>query len=77
HAHVGYGTLLTCRTFVGQTIVGFSAYWMLTLGIVWLPAYLERGAGFSPWAVGWIVTLPSLVQIVFTPTISMIAGRLR
>ncbi len=77
HAHVGYGTLLTCRTFVGQTIVGFSAYWMLTLGIVWLPAYLERGAGFSPLAVGWIVMLPSLVQIVFTPTVSMIAGRLR
>ncbi|UFX43927.1 MFS transporter [Bradyrhizobium sp. 41S5] len=76
-ARVGYGTLLTCRTFVGQAIVGFSAYWMLTLGIVWLPAYLEKGAGFSLWAVGWIVMVPSVVQIMFTPTVSFVSGRLR
>lgn len=74
---VSYSALLTCRTFVGQAIVAFSAYWMLTLGIIWLPAYLEKGAAFSPWAVGWIITLPSLVQIVFVPSVSFASERLK
>ena len=42
-----YARLLTCRSAIGVLIAGFCAYWALTLAIVWLPAYLVKGAGFS------------------------------
>ncbi len=68
YARVPYARLLTSRTFVGQTMVGFAAYWLLTLAVVWLPAYLTKGAGYTPTEVGWIVTLPALAQIVLMPS---------
>jgi MFS transporter, ACS family, D-galactonate transporter len=61
---VPYRQLLTCRTFIGCLLVGFSAYWLLAIAVVWLPAYLEKGLGYSPTQVGWIVVLPPLCQIV-------------
>jgi MFS family permease len=74
---VPYLGLLTCRTFIGAVILGFVAYWMLTLAVVWLPAYLEKGAGFSPYAVSWIVAAPPLVQIVLSPMICAGSQRLK
>lgn len=62
-----YHDILCSRTFVGQAMVGFAAYWLLTLAVVWLPAYLTKGAGFTPTEVGWIVTLPALAQIILMP----------
>ncbi len=64
---VAYWRLLTCRSAVGVLIAGFCAYWALTLAVVWLPAYLNKAAGFSATEVGWILTLPSLTQIVLSP----------
>jgi len=74
---VSYPQLLTCRTFLGSVITGFSAYWLLTLAVVWLPSYLNKGAGYSPTAVGWIVTLPAFVQIIAIPGISWLSERLK
>jgi MFS family permease len=74
---IPYLDLLTCRTVVGAVILGFVAYWLLTLAVVWLPAYLEKGAGFSPYAVGWILTAPPLVQIVLGPAICGGSQRLK
>lgn len=67
--HVPYWRLLTCRSVVGAMALGFAAYWLLTLAVVWLPNYLTKGAGYSPMATSWIVTLPALTQIVAVPTI--------
>jgi MFS family permease len=64
---VPYWRLLTCRSAIGVLIAGFCAYWALTLAVVWLPAYLNKGAGFDPKEVGWILTLPSLTQILLSP----------
>ena len=75
--HVSYARLLTCRTFLGSVITGFSAYWLLTLAVVWLPSYLNKGVGYSPTAVGWIVTLPAFVQIIAIPGISWLSERLK
>ena len=72
---VSYGRLLTCRTFLGSVITGFSAYWLLTLAVVWLPSYLNKGAGYSPTEVSWIVTLPAFVQIIAIPGISWLSER--
>ncbi len=68
-ARVPYGQLLIRRTFIGCVLIGFSAYWLLTIAVVWLPAYLEKGIGYSPTQAGWIVTLPPLCQIVLMPCI--------
>jgi ACS family D-galactonate transporter-like MFS transporter len=74
---IAYRDLLTCRTFLGAAIIGFGAYWMLTLAFVWLPAYLVSGVGYTPSQAAWIITLPALVQIVTQPSICSIAERLR
>jgi MFS family permease len=75
--HLPYARLLTCRTVVGTMVVGFCAYWLLTLAVVWLPNYLVKGAGYSPTATGWIVTLPAFSQIIFSPAICTLSERLK
>jgi hypothetical protein len=37
-ARLSYRRLFRCRTVVGVQVVGFCAYWLLTLAVVWLPA---------------------------------------
>ncbi|MBQ0821739.1 MFS transporter [Microvirga sp. HBU67558] len=44
---LSYRRLLGCRTVVGVEIVGFSAYWLLTIAIVWLPAFLHQAFGYA------------------------------
>jgi len=65
---VRYAGLLTSRTFVSQLMVAFSAYWLVTVAVVWLPAFLAQGAGYAPSEIGWIVALPALAQIVLMPS---------
>ena len=76
-AHVPYATLLTSRTFVGVFIAEFSAYWALTVAVVWLPAFLVRAAGYSPTQASWIVVLPPFLQIFLAPGIGFISQWLR
>ena len=66
---VPYRQLLTCPTFIGCVLTGFSAYWLLAVALVWLPAYLQKGLGYSPTQAGWIVALPPLCQIILMPSI--------
>lgn len=73
---VPYSRLLTCRTAIGVLIAGFSAYWALTLAVVWLPAYLIKGAGYTATQAGWIVVLPALTQIFLSPSIGLWSQRL-
>ena len=75
--HLPYRRMLGSRTFIGQAMVGFAAYWLLTLAVVWLPAYLTKGAGYTPTEVGWIVTLPALAQIVLMPGICAVSESLK
>ena len=74
--HVPYLALLTCRTAIGVFIAGFSAYWALTLAVVWLPAFLVKAAGYTATQTGWIVTLPSLLQMVLSPAMGFLSQRL-
>lgn len=73
---IPYRSLLTCRTVLGSFIIGFAAYWLLTLAFVWLPAYLNRGMGYTAREASWIVTLPSLCQIAIQPAICIMSERL-
>jgi MFS transporter, ACS family, D-galactonate transporter len=74
---VPYVQLLTYPTFIGCVLISFSAYWLLTIAVVWLPAYLEKGLGYSPTQAGWIVTLPPLCQIVLMPGICALSELLK
>ncbi len=74
--HVPYSVLLTSRTFIGVTLAGFSAYWAVTLAVVWLPSFLIKAGGYSPTATGWIVMLPPLLQACLSPTLGYLSQRL-
>jgi MFS family permease len=74
---VPYARLLSCRTVVGSIVMGFSAYWLLALAVVWLPNYLNKGVGYSPTAVGWIVSAPTMLQILVVPALCILSERLQ
>lgn len=75
-AHLSYRRLLGCRTVVGVLIVGFAAYWLLTLAVVWLPTFLTQAFGYTPIQAGWIMMLVSLGQIALLPVISALSDGL-
>jgi ACS family D-galactonate transporter-like MFS transporter len=55
----------------------FAAYWLLTLAVVWLPAFLTQAFGYTAIQAGWIMMLVSLGQIVLLPAISSLSDRLK
>jgi MFS family permease len=73
---IPYSMLLTSRTAMGVFIAGFAAYWALTLGVVWLPAFLIKAAGYSAVQTGWIVVLPSMLQMFTSPAVGFLSQRL-
>ncbi len=64
-----YAELLLSRTVLAVLIGGFVAYGAVTLNVVWLAAYLIKGAGYTPTEAGWIIMLPSFAQIVMAPSL--------
>lgn len=54
---IPYRRLLTDRTVISNYILGFAAYWGLALTLTWLPAYLEKGLGFSAVTTGQLFAL--------------------
>jgi MFS family permease len=75
--HMPYGRLLRCRTVIGVLIVGFAAYWLLTLAVVWLPAFLSQAFGYTHMQVGWIMMLVSLSQALLLPSVSALSDGLK
>ena len=73
---VAYRKLLGCPTILGVQIVGFCAYWLLTLAVVWLPAYIGARFGYGQVAIGWVMTLPILCEIACVPAICWLSQRL-
>jgi MFS family permease len=75
-ARVSYGRLLTARTALGVTIGGFAAYWAIALAIVWLPAFLIKAGGCTPTQTGWIVVLPSALQLITIPGAGLLSQKM-
>lgn len=75
--HVSYTMLLTSRTFIGVTVAGFAAYWAVVLAIVWMPSYMIKVAGYSQADIGWLATLPPMMQLVASPIIGFISQKMR
>ncbi|PVE23550.1 MFS transporter [Microvirga sp. KLBC 81] len=76
-AHLSYRRLLGCRTVIGVQVVGFFAYWLLTVAVIWLPAILNQAFGYTPVQAGWIMMLIALCQIVLLPVVSAISDGLQ
>lgn len=56
-APVPYWALLTDRSVLGTIIASFAAYWILAVGLTWLPPYLQHGLGYSTVNTGWLVAV--------------------
>ena len=63
-APVRYRRLLVSGTWLGTMISGFTVYWGLALAIAFLPLYLGQ-VGFAGGAIGFAVTVPAYISIVF------------
>lgn len=63
-ARIPYRRLLTCGTWLGTMISGFTVYWGLALAIAFLPLYLGQ-VGFTGGSIGFVVTVPAYISIVF------------
>jgi ACS family D-galactonate transporter-like MFS transporter len=64
---VPYRRLLLSRTALGVFVAGFAAYWIIALNIVWLANYLIKAAHMSATEAGWVITLPSIMQMALAP----------
>lgn len=74
--HVPYARLLTARTMLGVTINGFAGYWAIALALVWLPAFLIKAGGYTATQTGWIVVLPSALQLIIVPGSGLLSQKL-
>ncbi|MDX3970272.1 MAG: MFS transporter [Bradyrhizobium sp.] len=73
---VSYRLLLLDRTFLGNTIAGFSVACGITIFLAWLPPYLLKGLGYSATQAGWLTTLPWLSSIILVLVGSVLSQKL-
>ncbi|SOE92643.1 Sugar phosphate permease [Burkholderia sp. D7] len=67
--HIAYWRLLTSRSCIGVIICGFCAYITVSIALIWLPSYLEQVDGYSMRVTGFILTLPSFLNIAVCPAL--------
>jgi MFS family permease len=54
---VPYARLIFDRTVLGTILATFAAYWILAMGLTWLPPYLQKGLGYNVLQAGWLVAV--------------------
>lgn len=72
-----YVRMLFSRTCLGSILPGFVVYVALTIATIWLPSYLERVDAYSMHDVGFIMILPSFLNIVLSPLLGWWAQRMQ
>ena len=60
---ISYKKLLTDRTFFGNMILYWAAYWIFAVMFTWIPSYLGKILHYDATAVGWMFMLFMLVNI--------------
>ena len=68
--------LLTSGTVLGGLAAAFGAYWALTVGSAWLPAYLHARTGESPATAATVVSLGAALNVTLILTVVPYTGRL-
>lgn len=70
-----YRHVLLNRSFIGNLLMYWVAYWCAALVFTWLPAYLQRGLGFSSDTAGWLFSLCIFVAIPIVSGGSYLSNR--
>jgi MFS family permease len=70
---VPYRQLLLSRTAIGVFLAGFGAYWVIALNITWLASYLIKSLHIAPLRAGWIIGLPSVMQMILAPGLGLLS----
>jgi MFS family permease len=66
-ARIPLSSVLVNRTVIGITVIAFSAYWVSSLAIIWLPSFLETAARMTPATVGVVLASTWLLQVPLFP----------
>jgi MFS family permease len=70
---IPYRRLLLSRTALGVFIGGFAAYWIIALNLVWLANYLVKVVRLPPAQAAWVITVPSIVQMMLAPACAQVS----
>jgi MFS family permease len=73
---IPYTRMLTCPTFIGCCVATFGAYWALSLGLTWFPAFVVEGLGFAQKDAGLIATLPWVFGACVVLTTGFVSQRM-
>ncbi|PIF74806.1 sugar phosphate permease [Variovorax sp. 54] len=73
---IPYARLLTDRSAIGIMLLHFVAYWGLALTLTWLPAYIQRGLGYSAVDAGRMFALVVLLGVPVNLALSWWSQRL-
>ena len=69
--------LLLNSTVLGVMLASFAGYALLTLSLIWLPAYLQIALGLSAKDAGTVLTAAWLVQVLLYPAAGCFSNLLR
>jgi len=68
--------VLLSKNFILIALCGFATYWSFTIGLNWLPNYLENVRKLSPEVLSIVVALPWILITLSQISFSMISDRL-
>ena len=71
-----YRQLLLERTFLGNLLLYWIAYWATALVFTWLPAYLQQGLQYAPDEAGWLFSLSIFLAIPIVGIASFFSNRM-
>lgn len=71
-----FSSVLLSKNFILIALCGFATYWSFTIGLNWLPNYLENVRRLSPEVLSIVVALPWILLTLSQITFSMISDRL-
>jgi len=54
---VPYARLIRDPSLIGTMLATFAAFWILTVGLTWLPPYLQQGLGYVTVDMGWLIAV--------------------
>ncbi|CAE6754545.1 putative sulfoacetate transporter SauU [Paraburkholderia domus] len=75
-ARVPYKRLLADKTLIGNFMLCFVGYAVVSICFTWFPAYLRLGLGYSATTAGWLFSLIVAVQIPVTLALSWLSQKL-
>ena len=73
---LSYKQLFLSRTFIGNLLLYWVAYWITSLVFTWLPSYLQKGLNYSTTETGWLFSLCIFFTIPIVSFTSYYSNRL-